>query len=570
MPIPNQGAEPGHFLTPASLPYPANAIFGPDRFTFPPAAVVPRRVGMRNPWFRGRVTLPNPVIQGFPAATVVGYRGTRVSQALRRPQVGRTVPAPHVAKPIVAPGGPVPVPRVVPVVVIRGAQVRGFYPRPAPRAHLAAANLAPPRFAPTVMVGQTVQRSFRRPSPGPHLAKPIVAPGGPKLVTSSQGVRVRSPRPTLTPRPHLAPPVPAAIASTPPVARGTYTFVRGKGRNGRITLPNPVIQGFPPVIGSRFYGLAAAALRARPPRTPAPHLAPRTLTAGAAAQPPVPTGTFKYVRIKPFGGSIRISAPVLSTAAAAPPVPVGRFVYQRGRGGRGLIRLAKPIVAPGKPFVGSKAFGARGRGRFFTGKTRVAPPNLTPAPGTIPPLAPAVIVSQVQRRGTLQRSVPKPHLSPANLAPKPFPPAKIVRVRIKPFGGRTRLAPPVVTQQAFPPVAAGSFVNQTTKRSTLQRTVPKPHLARGIIAPGAGFIGSKAFQKLQAIARALIGRFPPKPHTAPETPAAPIPDPNPVVITGRETAVSGVEDDGIRGREMANQSATEIAVTGRERNLWPM
>lgn len=77
-----------------------------------------------------------------------------ISQCLRRPYVGRTVPKPHTAAPLV--GVPVVLPPQPPAIVVSQALRRPQVGRTVPKPHLVPVRLTPTPIDVVVQVGQTV------------------------------------------------------------------------------------------------------------------------------------------------------------------------------------------------------------------------------------------------------------------------------------------------------------------------------------------------------------------------------------------------------------------------------
>ncbi len=518
----------------------------PPRVTTPagPGATIKLAVQYRALVKReGRIHLPH---LGAPPPVPVG---TFVSQALRRPYVGRTVPGPHLVgavKPstFIAPSGLFVYQAVERSVRRRSGSVR-----------LPTRGARTP-FPPGTFLLQAVERApTRRSVPPPHIAPPVLpAPAIAVLIVSNTVFHAPGPdkRYLRVQKPRLAPPVTAKVPFVaPPAFVISQTLERGWESRFRTApephLASPVRTPAGPGATIKLQSLARQ-LRRREGRILLPKL---------GAQPPVPDGTFVSQALRrPYVGRTVPGphlAPVVKPFAFV--APLGLFVYQATeRGVRrryGSVRL--PSLGSPRP-VPTGEFSYQAIRRSYVGrgpnpKPRLAPPVVA----TTPFLAPsALVVSQAVERGygSRLRSVPKPHLAPAGLAQAgpgatvklqslarqlirregrvhlpslgtatPVPVGTFLsQARQRPYVGRklpqaARVAPPVVTQQTFPPNAPGTFVNQAVKRgSTLLSRRGHVRLAPPVTTAGRRIPTLVVSQSLQ---RPYVGRRVIPPHLAP-------------------------------------------------------
>ncbi len=216
--------------------------------------------------------------------------GRFVFQAIERARLQRRVPAPHLAEPIVAPGGPV----VEGITFVSQAVERARLQTRVPRPHVPAVNLTQPTPQPPVARGTFVFQAEQRPQvartrsvPKPHLARPIVgAPAAPFIaprpyVASQSTERMRIGR--TTPEPHLPP----RTLTPPPFRPTTFTGQAVERPHTRRSVPKP--HTAKPIVGPPFHAPPAtitSQARERPLRgrtCPRPHVAPANL-----APPPWP------------------------------------------------------------------------------------------------------------------------------------------------------------------------------------------------------------------------------------------------------------------------------------------
>lgn len=194
----------------APKPHLPGAIVAPGGPVIPGSTVVyttPPRRWKRNP----QKPLLAPPTLTTPTTPPVGP-GTYVFNAIKRVVLRRDPPKAHLAKPVVAPGGP----------VVPGATV----------------------------VTQTPPKRWKRNPQKPNLARPVVAPGGPvvagQTVLLNKENRVGRTNLRGAPKPHLAPPNLTPPAAQPPVARGNFIYTRIRRRLQRFFVAPPIIGTAPP------------------------------------------------------------------------------------------------------------------------------------------------------------------------------------------------------------------------------------------------------------------------------------------------------------------------------------
>lgn len=254
----------------------------------------------------------------FPPAKVV-------STADQRSRTGWPAPTPHLSPPLVAPGGPVRLPWVHPVVVDGAGLLRQSLPRPVPRPHLAPAVLTTPGpafVAPAPTVVAQARRVGVRGAPKPHLSGAVVDPNGPVRLPRVVPFVYDQPalfRPLVgrtVPRPHLAAanlapaPFPAAVVVTTQTLRRTRPTLRPH-------LAKPVLASLAAPLSPAVI-VAQSLRRALTGRTvPRAHLVPPNLT------PPVPP---------PVGAGLvaptEASGQVAPTSAAGAVAPTSEAALQ--------------------------------------------------------------------------------------------------------------------------------------------------------------------------------------------------------------------------------------------------
>lgn len=449
-------------------------------------------------------TLLPPAIVGQPPGPSI-----RISQARQRAYVGRTVPKPHLALPIV---GTTPVPAGS---FLYQAIGRAYTRRTVPKPHLAGAALTT-FVAPlgTVVTAQAVGRSTRRPTLiRPHLAGPVLQPKGPGLTVVGQALR----RPYVgrtVPRPHLAGPAFATFVAPPATIITDQSIARAlRGRSGHVRLP---YLGSPrPVPEGTFVSQALQ----RPyvgRRSPKPY----TLARPIVGVVPVPYGTFVDQSLRrPYVGRT-VPKPHLATPVpGTTPVPYGTFVGQSLR--RPYLGRTVPGPHLAQPLVGQVAVAPVAPGIFVTDQAvwrsqrRPAPPKPHLAGPVLRSRGPGITAKyQATKRALIGRTVPKPHLAGPTLATFVAPQGVFVSQALRaPFAFRRQpephLPPAIV---GTTPVPYGTFVSQAIRRPYVGRVSPRPHILPSAIVgatpvPYGTFVG-------QSLRRPYIGRTVPGPHLA--------------------------------------------------------
>ena len=185
-------------------------------------------------------------------------------------------------------------------------------------------------------------------------------------------------------------------------------------------------------------------------------------------------------------------------------------------------------------------------GRSFPIRPHLAKPIVGAAPSGEPPLVIQVSVTQIAGRSSRYfRLTPRPQYARpivSTVQPPLVVRALGVRVhRLRPTlfyyrVQRPRLAPP--TLQLGPPVARGTFVNQSLERGHFQRTAPpRPHVAPPNLTPGPPVARGTFVYQATETSRFL--RSTPRPHLAPANlTAAPPSSADPLVIQAMFTRVS--------------------------------
>lgn len=390
-----------------------------------------------------------------------------VAQARQRPLRGRTVPAPHVAPPVV-----VHTPRFAPAKVIQ-ALARALVPRrtiPAPHTAPPQVTLAakPPVVTVPLVVGTQSRRRalaerlhIRAHTAPPTLTQPVVPP-----LPHDDTLRARLPyrlgggaNPATPPKPILPPTVVSRMGR----------FTGGVHAPWLQTLqPAPTL---PPVAAGTF-AAHQALRRALIGRTvPRPHLARPSLLPA----PTVRSVIVSQARKRPLVGRVLLRAhvapPNLRPAfPAGPPIPTlvrSGLIDSTLRRPAGRVWLAKPNLTPPVPAVVSQVLRPVGLPyQRFPVQSRqpiaahLPPANLTPPVPAVVTATQGPVVNQSTRRVYTGRTVPFPTLAPPNLTP-PMPP-NVVSVQ-------------------------GPVGDQYLRRTALGRTVPAPHVAPPNLTPLVGF-----------------------------------------------------------------------------------
>lgn len=197
------------------------------------------------------------------------------------------------------------------------------------------------------------------------------------------------------------------------------------------------------------------------------------------------------------------------------------------RRGRGQWRLPQPVVAPGGPVVPGiteiLVIQSRRDHRDRVASDRRFWPTL------LQPIQPALVTQGLfvtglssARRTFERRGAPHPHLSPPIVVPtmggaQPFP----INQRSGLFSNtpillRRYKTIPVVAPGT--PVVPGATITLQDKwRALTGRTIPKPHTALGIVAPGHVVIAASTVLLVTVNKRTLVLRNAPHPHLAPRT-----------------------------------------------------
>lgn len=357
--------------------------------------------------------------------------------------LGRSRPIrPHLARPISAAQTALPV--IASRTQTSALEHRSYERRGAPRPHLAVGVAASTSGGAAVVPGitkhQAPRQESRRPSPRAHYARPLLFKGG---VPFAPGVFVNiipSERFTTyrrgAPKPHLisGAVVVQQVGGVNPLPSNVRSGLlpRGSYKVPLVRVPRALIVYGTAVVPGRTSLLQALA-RALVGRTIFhPHLSPAQTASGTAV---IPNATV-----------------TLSTLSK-------RSTSLRG--------------APHSHLVG---------------------PALNQPPA-VSPLPPTILHSQALQRPLRNRTVPRPHLSPANLHASPFRPAV--------------------------------FHTQLLRRVHIGRTTPHPHVPAAVVTPLPPFVQPAAPGTFhyQPIPRALIGRKLSPLHLAPPlvTPVVPKP-----------------------------------------------
>lgn len=456
----------------------AAPVIGAAAPTIPPVATLPTIVSQaRSRALSGRGAPSYDVRYLAPA--VPGPSAYVVSQALKRPYVGRLVPQALLASPRTATGGLAPAIEVliVSTTIYHALEWPKSLRRPIPT-HRAAplvpaaspARVSPPPFVASPPFIGTLRRGV---TPA-HLARPVLSQAGPRATSTSQALRRalqgRSPR-TLRLAPAVtAPRGPGATVVSQAVKRATI----GRSVPLRPRLATPIVQ--PPQAPVAFGKVVSTAVRrAADARTwnrvlPAHVARPSVIAAG-------PGATVKSQAIQ--RSTERRYRDVAPAPHLAPPVTAHAFgratlVYQSlqrayvGRNGR--VRTAPapralPVASGTFVYVLREAVGRRSVPR-----PHLAGPAFPPASrGTF-------VYSRVQPTG--RRAVPAPHLAPHVKAQTG--PGATIRLQavarsqvVRGVPLEARVAAPLVGPPIFyPPVPYGLFVEQAVQRSYVDRKVP--------------------------------------------------------------------------------------------------
>lgn len=430
--------------------------------------------------------------------------------ALHRTKVGRTVPKPHTARPVVAPATAPALPAAT--VVTDQARYRALTGRGAPWAHIPVPLLPLPAVAGRAfVVSQALARALvGRTPPRPHVATLVAPPAtgydegggydrgdyddyGPAgaFVTSQAAARPLAARGV--PKPHVAAPVVTAAATQPPVASATIVAGQARARA---------------VIGRAV---------------PKAHVAAR-VAASTVAAAPLPAAVIvtrqALARAIQGRGAPWPHIPVPVGPAPSGPLPGALVVSQA---------LARPIAArpTPRPHVAAATLTAAAtvtpvaRGTFIQTARRPVP-RLTPkahvapavaGPVTAAPLPPAIVAGQARARALVGRSAPRAHL-PAIVAPAAALPAatNVSQALLRPLTARTapkpHVAAPIVAQ---PPVGPATVV-QVVRSPAFARPALRPHLAAPVVAYPATAV---TVQGCRTAARQPTPRLTPRPHLAP-------------------------------------------------------
>jgi hypothetical protein len=509
--------------------------------------------------YLGRSVPLHPRVAAPVISQLLPVRKATIVSALQRPLIGRTIPRPHLAGPIV----PQPVVFIAPLAVVVGQAIRrAQLGRTPPRPHLASpvgtsqgpgitAKLqsiqraligrgghihlppAPPRAVvrPGIFVYQAAQRELvgrtipLRPRVAPAVIS-LLPPGPPALVRAQAISRALIGRGGHV---HLPPQSPGS-----PVPRGTFVgqaiqrpFV-GRTVPLRPRVAPPVIPERPPVppeiVVSVVVRRAPWADRKLRDIPPSPHVAPPVGTSAG----PGATIKLQSVARALIGRGGRVHLP---PTPGAPPVRPGLFVYQAlqrafvGRGPFPPKHLAAPIVPPPVQVTpvpyGRFVYVAASRvtGRKY--RDVVPPPHLAPA--VKQSAGPGIrIVSQALRapyRGRWQEKPPAPHIPPPS-PPRPVRPGTFISQAIqRALAGRTvPLRAKSAAPLAFPVFIAPApkVISQVLQRPYFRRTTPAPHLVGPVLVPPAPLPPAKII--LAAPERTTERKYrdvPPGPHLAP-------------------------------------------------------
>lgn len=415
--------------------------------------------------------------------------GTFVSQATRRPYVGRTVPRSHLATPVSF--------FIAPAALIVSQAVKRASVRRSGHVVLPPAPAGAPVAAGT-FVSQAVKRATLRRSGHVRLPLPPGRPPGP----AGTFVLAKAPRPRLG-HVRLAPAVLATVVVAPLPPKGTfvsqalwrpyverqrfsalvappvlaqspsgYATIIGRTRRtaGWMFIGHPIVPvPVPPsenliplaaTYGTYLFQALERSYTRRGPH-PRPHYG-RPLTTVFVPPPPVPPGTFVNQAVERSWKRVDVRTQTTGPVLGSPPVlaslTVSNTVFHAPGPPRAYLRvqrprLARPIVAPGTPV----AF-------------------LAPAP---------MVVSQAMERawGSRFRTTPRPHLAPrvaASAGPGSTIKLQAISRALLARSGRVHLP----AAPGHGPVPPGAFVFQAQQRAQRGRGPnPKPHLAGALTSP---------------------------------------------------------------------------------------
>jgi len=431
----------------------------PPKPPLPPARVFNRAAIQRAPLQRGgRVHTAAPI--SHPAGPyqpqyLLGWAYD--ISALHRPETRRTVPAAHLAKPVVPnqPSAAHGLDGIIGWAYDLTALQRPYIGRKVPFKALPPANLNGPNPGPPPLIIDAVraktaqeEQRLRDTPPKPHLARPISSPPGPGALARLQAVAravLRRSGSTRTAAPIIATAAPPFIAPNAKIVAQAVS--RSQTRRG-VAAPKLAPAQLPPTIAvyipqlAVFHAPAASQTLRQPlkPKTAKPIVSSTTPTFIA------PNGVFKLQPQRRAGSSPR---PHLAPSISRPPGP-------------GILSRLQAV--------------ARQRTGWTPPKPHTAQPNLAPAgPGSLTRLQ---ALARALTRRTIQL---KPRTAAPNLQ-KAGPGASIRTEAISRAqigrSGHVRYTGPVLQ----PGRIRATITTQARQRALVHRTVPlKARYARPIV-----------------------------------------------------------------------------------------
>lgn len=508
--IVSQAFQSQYFGRTVPRPHLAPPVTGP--LPLRPAVVVSQALARQLVRREGRVLLPR-LGSGRPSPS-----GTFVSQALRRPYVGRSTPGPHLAPAVLQ----VP---VLPGRFVSQAIPRALIGRTPPRPHLPQAIFGAPPLQSLIVLAAVRRAQYQRDA-GMYVSRkrggtPPLRPG----TFVSQAVQ-RSQLLRDAPPPHVSGPVVGIQVPSNTVHSATIVSQAiQRAYIGRQTAQAPLVS--PPAQPTPALGYVVVSndvIRplpwSRSLRSPLHPQYARPVVPFAPVAP-VARGTFVYQATERAASYVDSGAQAFVSQAAALPRPLFLGLVVSQAKPRALTRRAVPfaprraraVVPNAKPvrYIGTFVFQALraaqlGRGPFPP--KHLAGPIVGPPPILLGTTPLSTLVRQAVPRALVGRQVPAPHLARPIVPAPPVRRAFVVSQAVQraqvgrgPFPRQTAPRPKPTQFIVTKPTIIGQAIQRNQERY-LRDNVPRPHLASAVLArrgPGATI-------KLQSQARALVDR----------------------------------------------------------------